>query len=387
MKRFLILILLLAVSTAVHAQNDRAVNGAVFDKSGIPLANAVVKGVGTEVEFKVNANGYFIISVPYYCKHVVASCEGYLPEQIEIDGSYLVFKLKVDKNYAARKAEEEAAKAAQAQLALANQAAEAQRRAEEEARLAEEARRAEIARQKEERRKEMEEARLAAAQKRQEEKPVKTAAPKEKRAIEYRNKGLLNTFEVHYGRNFLSYHPSPVGNIAGFKYMLGYRFNNWIALSLGLGAQYNFNGDGGLERVAHERYRTECDRLGYGGGYSGYKTYIPLHIPVYLNGKFFFTSGIVQPFASLSAGIYYVPFSTILPKTELGLGVNFRLGNRSNIYLLASMDSVPYPYLEYNGTVSEISHYGKNYLDYRVISTVDCAVDYFCPTIKLGFMF
>lgn len=137
------------ISFICTAQNERAVNGVVLDQNGIPLANAIVKADGTDLQFSINTNGTFLVKVPYYVNKMTASAEGYLPQQLEVDGSYLAFKLKVDKKYAdnmAKKAEEErkaaireAERMAAEYQAKVKAEAEAKARAEEEAKARAEA--------------------------------------------------------------------------------------------------------------------------------------------------------------------------------------------------------------------------------------------------------
>ena len=134
--RRLMIVLFCAVATIIcSAQNNRVINGTVFAADGTPLSTAVLKAIGTLDTFTTNADGSFQIQVPYYVKMLEATAEGYVSAQIEIDGSYMVFKLKVDKKYhnAKAKAEEEAR---EAELAKAKAEAEAKAKAEEEARIA-----------------------------------------------------------------------------------------------------------------------------------------------------------------------------------------------------------------------------------------------------------
>ncbi|MBR0338636.1 MAG: hypothetical protein IIX40_00415, partial [Alistipes sp.] len=94
-------------------------------------------------------DGTFEMMVSPYTKFVEASKEGYITAQAEVDGSYLVFKLQVDKKYAENKAkaEEEARKAAEAEKARLAAEAEAARlaaeKAEQERKAAEERKRIE----------------------------------------------------------------------------------------------------------------------------------------------------------------------------------------------------------------------------------------------------
>ena len=129
MKRLILAVFCAVVTFVCPAQNNRVVNGSVLTAEGTPLSVAVLKAVGTELTFTPKADGTFLIQIPYFIKMVEASAEGYLTEQIEVDGSYMVFKLKVDKKYLENKAkaEEEARKASEAKAkeeAVAKLAAE-----------------------------------------------------------------------------------------------------------------------------------------------------------------------------------------------------------------------------------------------------------------------
>ena len=135
MRRLILAISCVLAAMICSAQNGRVVIGTVFTDDGTPLSTAVLKAVGTLDTFTTNADGSFKIQVPYYVKMLEATAEGYVSAQLEIDGSYMVFKLKVDKKYhnAKAKAEEEAR---EAELAKAKAEAEAKAKAEEAARIA-----------------------------------------------------------------------------------------------------------------------------------------------------------------------------------------------------------------------------------------------------------
>ena len=130
-KRVSLLLLCCIASLTIVAQNTRLVKGVVFSDQEIPLKGATITLVGMPGSTQTDENGLFEFSVSPYAKQVEASCEGYFSKKAEIDGTYLIFKLKVDKKYAQRKAkeEEEARKAAQKE-------AEAKAKAEEQARIA-----------------------------------------------------------------------------------------------------------------------------------------------------------------------------------------------------------------------------------------------------------
>ena len=158
MKRIFLFLVCCFVPLALVAQNTRSAQGIVFDQNGVPMAEAKLTTVGFNSSALSGADGTFNITVSPYAKFIEVSKEGYLPVQVEIDGSYLIVRLRVDKKYAENKAkaEEEARKAAEAEKARLAEEAEA-------ARLAAEA--AEQARLEAEERKRIEEERRIAAEK------------------------------------------------------------------------------------------------------------------------------------------------------------------------------------------------------------------------------
>jgi hypothetical protein len=107
----------------------RLIKGVVFDANGTPFKGATVSVEGSTESFVTPESGEFEMTVSPYVKFVVANAEGYLTSRAEIDGSFLVFRLQVDKKYLENKlkAEEEARKAAERE-------AQAKLKAEEEAR-------------------------------------------------------------------------------------------------------------------------------------------------------------------------------------------------------------------------------------------------------------
>ena len=125
MKRFISLLVLVMVATAAMAQEGRVVRGTVLDSDNRPIANATVSAVGAEDSVATGSYGSFTITVPTYTREVQASFEGYHSMKLEVDGSYLMFKLKADSNYAKTK---EQARIAAEQAAIANAKVAAQAR-------------------------------------------------------------------------------------------------------------------------------------------------------------------------------------------------------------------------------------------------------------------
>ena len=406
MRQIILMFLCATLSLVCVAQTERTVNGVVFDEKGLPLAGAVIQPVGTDWKFNTEADGTFLILVPHYVKELSVGLPGFLSQTQEIDGSYLVFKLKVDKGYAQAKAKaeaeakEEAERRARAEeaarLAAEKKAAEeaaAQARAEKAARIAAEkaAREAEEARLAAERKAAQEAAaqaraeaaaRLAEENRASREAAAQAKAEKEaerKAAInaynaKYKNKGIVHALEFSYVlytgdpsegydvvyknlgyRNYGSLHPVEL------KYTLGYRFNNWFSLGVGTGVQYQL---GNLYA-----YGDEFEPL-----YRETEKYTPINIPVFLNARLYMSRGKYQPMLSLSGGVY-APLM-LIPLFDAGAGLNVRLSKSGNMYFLVSVCSTP------SGHFIE----GESEDDY---GTTNCYVHHWRidPSFKLGFTF
>ena len=137
----------MAVVSAAMAQNGRVVQGVVFDANGRPVSGATVAAVGGLETTTSASDGKFSVKVSPYVTQLRVQMDGYFPSELDIDGSYLMFKLKVDKSYYEAKAKaeeqareeaakraEEAAKKAEAERLAKEKAAAAKAKAEEKAR-------------------------------------------------------------------------------------------------------------------------------------------------------------------------------------------------------------------------------------------------------------
>ena len=160
MRKVVITLIMTLLTVAGIAQNTRVVNGIVQTSDGKPIVGATIKAVDEDVTTTSTVGGAFEVRVSPYCKFVEASIEGYTNGRAEIDGSYIIFRLKFDKKYAEEKAKAEAERKAaeeqarieaeKARIAAEKEAAakaEAERRAQEQARI--EAEKARIAAEKE----------------------------------------------------------------------------------------------------------------------------------------------------------------------------------------------------------------------------------------------
>lgn len=126
MKRFILSVICAMVATAAIAQSERVIKGSVYNENREPIAGAIIQAIGNSFETK--SDGSFMITLPSNTIEITASAEGYLPLTLEIDGSYMVFDLEVDKKYRAAKEKErqeaEKAAAAKAKRELKAQIAE-----------------------------------------------------------------------------------------------------------------------------------------------------------------------------------------------------------------------------------------------------------------------
>ena len=131
MKRIIFVLFCIILSATSSAQDSRLIKGMVMDTNEMPLSGVTIKGVHSDAITVSKQNGLFEIKVSPYTKHIEASFNGYLPANAEIDGSYIVFKLKIDKDFAKKEAaaKEEAKRIAEKEAAV-------KAKAEKEARLA-----------------------------------------------------------------------------------------------------------------------------------------------------------------------------------------------------------------------------------------------------------
>jgi hypothetical protein len=167
--------------------------------------------------------------------------------------------------------------------------------------------------------------------------------------------------------------------------MIGYRFSDKLTLSGGVGFSYTTDYAAHLDYLKYQYSPDSNSYVDMGGGQwlkvkevrnvSGNTSSIA--IPIFVNVKYFFTKGAVQPFVSASAGAYVLPF--IFPKTEVGFGCNFRIGRRFNAYALLSLDTAVAPRREFVANYpDEDDVYDMNFND---------GADFLTPSIKVGFSF
>ena len=181
-------------------------------------------------------------------------------------------------------------------------------------------------------------------------------------ASKYKNKGLVHSLELSYGyqlgkgdvvyanygyREYGSFHP------VCLTYACGYKFNNYVSVALGTGLMYN------LVNL----------RLYHGDYFATYneQRFTALNIPLFCNVKTYLTKSKCQPMLSLSGGVF-LPYCELL--LDAGLGCCFKVGRKSNMYLLATMSTTPRgDFVESD----ECFYYKKGFQ--------------WTPSIKLGFSF
>lgn len=377
MKRWFLAVVPVLLSLTVSAQNNRVVRGVVFDDSRKPMEGVVILADMSGEKTKTLRDGTFQMSIPQFSKKITASLDGFISHSLEVDGSYLVFTLKVDKDYekrlaaqrqlrekevadslaqlkkVAQKAEKERLKADAARqkevsdsLALLKKTAQV---AEKERWYAETSRKKSVRRAEAER-EDMERLRaefvrdsiadLEAKRVREAKKTARKNATTEYDR-KYRNHGLVNTFELSYGYQlyvwsavFQNSGKRKYGDLSPLQatWSIGYSFGYIGSLSVGAGILY----DARTPLVEGDSLIPE---------YGDFKEH-RLDVPVFLNGKIYMTRTGVQPMLSVSGGIYAISH---IPLVDVGLGVNFRAGNRCSAYLLADFDFTPWPLFETAG--------------------------------------
>lgn len=382
MKKYLLVLLCAISSLTALAQSGRFVNGVVFDENDSPMAGVKVVAKGGAEQFVTGSDGQFNMTVSVYTKYLEAYAEGYLTQSAEIDGSYIVFRMKIDKKYAEQK---EAAEKAAKEAAIAKAKAEEQARIEAEKKAAADAvakakaeEQARVAAEKEAaaKAKAEEQARIEAEKKAEAERmAAQKAAAKAKRIAQrneidkaynakYRNRGLVHSFELSYGyqsgkedviyknlgyREYGNFHPIEA------TYTIGYRFCNWVSLGLGAGVAYNL--------VNLCTYGDLFDPM-----YQGADKFTPINIPIFLNTTVYMSRGKCQPMFSVSGGIY-APNLEVL--ADVGIGCNLRLSKKGNMYFLASIRTTPYGFFVEN-SLSD-SYYFSDFV--------------WTPSFKIGFTF
>ena len=382
MKKSLSVLFFIFITMTAIGQNSRLVQGIVRTVSGEPLVGAVVQAVDGSVKTQTVEGGTFELRISPYAMKLVVIYPGYMTTKIDIDGTYLIVNMKVDRNYAERKVQEEAQarQAAEREAAAKAKAEEYAREAEEKARIAAEKEAAEKAEAEKEARiaaekarvtaekeaaakaKAEEEARIAAEKariaaekeaaekaKEEEQKRLKNIE-KEKRLAEItkHSKGYGSMIDVSYFGN----KNKRLSNI-GLSYIAGYRFNNHLYVGAGTGVKFNLD--------------SESPVLSIGNKSDNYLSPSLVSIPVFAYFKANFINRRVSPFFAMAAGAQFsakqtlhldmcdiqYPTSNIFVNPQLGL--NVRTTEKSGINFSVGLQFMTYPhcvdYSGYNATI------------------------------------
>ena len=377
MKRFILSVICVMAATAAIAQNGRVIKGSVYNENREPIAGAIIQARGNSFETK--SDGSFMITVPSNTIEVTASAEGYLPLTLEIDGSYMVFDLEIDKKYRAAKekerqaaekrAAEEAAAKEKARIAAQKQAeaeriakekeAVAKAKAEEAARIAAEKAVAEEAK-RERQAAEKRAAEEASAKEKARIAAEKAAAEEAKRELKAQ---IAEECKTHTsGFASVADFSFAIGDemYAGVEYIAGYRINNHYFVGLGVGTNLGF----GIENST--LWLGEYGKLSRGDYY----------FPVFAHFRANIINGRFSPYAALSAGVNIGMPQTLsldLVKTKyntLGafinpqVGLSYRLTPKFGIFAAVGLNCFTAPECientGYSATIRQSFNYNIN---------------------------
>ncbi len=327
-----LLVLLIPLISA--AQSDRVVKGLVYGESGGPIVGATVYAGGADLSVKTDEEGRFTITIPISMAELRAECPGYHALVLRIDGPFMVFKMKIDKDYASR----------------------AYEYASIEAKLAQDAEKRRI-----------NEAKAQAEAERSEKRKTLDSLYNQK----YKNKGVVHSVEISYGyqlaqgevvyknlgfRNYRSLHPVEV------NYTIAYRFNHFLSLGIGTGLQYQIVNLCTYQDVFHPSYTQQ-------------EKFTPINIPVFLNVKTYLSRGWCQPLLSISGGVYCPNLEGMI---DVGFGVNFRMNRTTDAYLLLGIRTTPY---------GDFHQYVSNVIEDRPDFFIYHPSVAWTPSFKVGFTF
>lgn len=321
MKR--LLLLLCVMLPCFSMAQGRIVKGIVFGPNDTPIEGVAVCAVGSTESTTTDKGGNFELSVSPYATFVEAKMEGFITSRTEIDGSFLMIRLKQDKKYW-----EEKAKAETAHL-----------KAEEEARIAE--------------------------QKRIEAEKKLVEKMERREQWSETQKGYASIVEYE---SFTGFGEKSIFSNSGVKYIAGYKLNNQLFLGAGLGVNLNY-------------HSAMVDNSQLSDGCYLNPSLISLPIFAYFRGNIL--NRRCSPFIAVAGGVSFSPNQTIhfmvgdakhsnlSPFINPQLGINFRISTYRSIYLAAGLQcrAAPYvvEYTGYNVTLKPVFCYGL--------------------TLQLGFMF
>ena len=319
------------------AQSTRLVKGVVLDSDNNPLSGATVSDAYNSIV--VDKTGKFELSVDMKTRYIKACLVGYEEQTMEIDGSYLIFNLNMDKKYASERAKAEKEAANKAKL-------EEQQRLETEKQAAKEAESKAKLEEKQRLEAEKQAAKEAESKAKVEEKARLASLSKEERKSEI--KALFAKRHSGYGSIVdISYLYSKISNVnddsINISYIGGYRFNNHIFLGLGVGATMSLGDDVKL-------LKGEGSALPRG----------KFNFPAYIHFRYNILNRRCTPFFAVSAGGYYALQRSIqleLKEYQYGgfgilanpqIGVSYRLTPKSSINLAIGFNLYTSSYCETN---------------------------------------
>lgn len=300
MKR--LLLLLCVMLPCFSMAQGRIVKGIVFGPNDTPIEGVAVCVVGSTESTTTDKGGNFELSVSPYATFVEAKMEGFITSRTEIDGSFLMIRLKQDKKYW-----EEKAKAETARL-----------KAEEEARIAE--------------------------QKRIEAEKKLVEKMERREQWSETQKGYASIVEYE---SFTGFGEKSVFSNSGVKYIAGYKLNNQLFLGAGLGVNLNYHS----AMVDNSQLSDGC-----------YLNPSLISLPIFAYFRVNILNRRCSPFIAAAGGVSFSPNQTIhfmvgdakhsnlSPFINPQLGINFRISTYRSIYLAAGLQCRAAPYVvEYTG--------------------------------------
>lgn len=323
----------------------RIVRGIIQGEDGTPLPSAVITTVQGD-RFIPNPDGTFEIRISYLSRQLSISAPYHVRREYDIDGSYLLVKLKKD-NDAVKREQERIREEENAKLQEELERIAAKEKARKEAE--EKARQEEIARKKaeQERIAAEEKARKEADEKARKEENDRQKAEKKRIVAEkdeaydqqFKNRGLEHSFTLSYAAQIGKC--EPVYIYSGYRqygslhpiildYVLSYKINRTITIGIGTGVLFDaksisIKGD----EFIYTRFREKR-----------------IDVPINAAFKLRFARNRVRPVVTLSGGYY------LLSKTALlsgRIGVEYRLGKRPSLEVGAQLRTTPYPYFSEEG--------------------------------------
>ena len=287
----------------------RIVKGIVFGPNNTPIEGVAVCVVGSTESTTTDKDGNFELSVSPYTTFVEAKMEGFITSRTEIDGSFLMIRLKQDKKYW-----EEKAKAETARL----KAETAHLKAEEEARIAE--------------------------QKRIEAEKKLVEKMERREQWSETQKGYASIVEYE---SFTGFGEKSIFSNSGVKYIAGYKLNNQLFLGAGLGVNLNYHS----AMVDNSQPSDGC-----------YLNPSLISLPIFAYFRVNILNRRCSPFIAAAGGVSFSPNQTIhfmvgdakhsnlSPFINPQLGINFRISTYRSIYLAAGLQCRAAPYVvEYTG--------------------------------------